>query len=62
MVKIYEMDEVLFAKPEREKTITPEIAMVKDRMLRYYRWFISIDDNWRLIMQSHQNGSPAKTL
>ena len=30
---------------KREKTITTEVAMVKDRMLRSYRWFMAIADN-----------------
>lgn len=44
MAKIYEIDHALFAEQEK-KTITTEIAVFKDRLLKSYRWYIALADN-----------------
>ncbi|HEX2230612.1 MAG TPA: hypothetical protein VHG34_00325, partial [Nitrososphaeraceae archaeon] len=44
MAKIYELDQALFAEQEK-KTITTEIAIFKDRLLKSYRWYIALADN-----------------
>ena len=44
MAKIYEIDQALFAEQEK-KTLTTEIGIFKDRLLKSYRWFIAIAEN-----------------
>jgi DNA-binding CsgD family transcriptional regulator len=44
MARIYEIDQALFAEQEK-KTITTETAILKDRWLKSYRWYIAIADN-----------------
>ena len=44
MAKIYEIDQALFAEQEK-KTITTEIAVFKDRLLKSYLWYIALADN-----------------
>jgi hypothetical protein len=44
MAKIYEIDQALFAEQEK-KTLTTEIGIFKDRLLKSYRWFIAIAYN-----------------
>ncbi len=44
MAKIYEMDQALFIEQEK-KTVTTEVSIFKDRLLKSYRWFIAIADN-----------------
>jgi DNA-binding CsgD family transcriptional regulator len=44
MAKIYEMDQALFAEEER-KTLATEFGILKDRLLKSYRWYIAMADN-----------------
>ena len=44
MAKIYEIDQALFAEQEK-KTITTEIAVFRDRLLKSYLWYIALADN-----------------
>jgi hypothetical protein len=44
MAKIYEIDQVLFAEQEK-KTIKTEMSILKDRLLKSYRWCIAMADN-----------------
>jgi hypothetical protein len=44
MVKIHQIDQALFAEQEK-KTITTEIGIFKDRLLKSYRWYIAMADN-----------------
>jgi DNA-binding CsgD family transcriptional regulator len=44
MAKIYEIDQALFAEEER-KTLATEFGIVKDRLLKSYRWYIAMADN-----------------
>jgi hypothetical protein len=44
MAKIHQIDQALFAEQEK-KTIATEIAVLKDRLLKAYRWYIAIRDN-----------------
>lgn len=44
MAKIHEIDQALFAEQEK-KTITTEMGIFKDRLLKSYRWYIAIADN-----------------
>lgn len=44
MAKIYEKDQALFEKQER-KTITTEIGLFKDRLLKSYMWYNAMADN-----------------
>lgn len=54
MSKIYEIDKALFAKQEK-KTIATEIGIFKDRMLKSYRWFITIADNETIKADTRMN-------
>jgi hypothetical protein len=44
MAKIHQIDQALFAEQEK-KTITTEIGIFKDRLLKSYRWYIAMADN-----------------
>jgi hypothetical protein len=44
MAKIHQIDQALFAEQEK-KTITTEIGILKDRLLKSYRWYIAMADN-----------------
>jgi hypothetical protein len=44
MTKIYEIDQALFAEEER-KTLATEFGILKDRLLKSYRWYIAMADN-----------------
>ena len=44
MAKIYEIDQALFAEQEK-KTIKTEMSILKDRLLKSYRWCIAMADN-----------------
>ncbi len=44
MAKIYEIDQTLFAE-QQKKTLTTEMSIFKDRLLKSYRWFIAMADN-----------------
>ncbi|HJU94892.1 MAG TPA: hypothetical protein VJ643_02565 [Nitrososphaera sp.] len=44
MARIYEIDQALFEKQER-KTITTEIGLFKDRLLKSYMWYNAMADN-----------------
>jgi hypothetical protein len=44
MVKIHQIDQALFAEQEK-KTIATEIGILKDRLLKSYRWYIAMADN-----------------
>jgi hypothetical protein len=44
MAKIHEIDQALFAE-QQKKTLTTEIAVFKDRLLKSYRWYIAMADN-----------------
>jgi hypothetical protein len=44
MAKIYEIDQALFAEEER-KTLATEFGILKDRLLKSYRWYIAMADN-----------------
>jgi DNA-binding CsgD family transcriptional regulator len=44
MAKIYEIDQALFAEQEK-KTIKTEMSILKDRLLKAYRWCIAMADN-----------------
>jgi hypothetical protein len=47
MAKINEIDQALFAKQEK-KTIATEYGILKDRLLKSYRWYIAITDNEKM--------------
>ena len=44
MAKIYEIDRALFAEQEKKILIT-EFGILKDRLLKSYRWLIALADN-----------------
>src|ERR687895_1998297 len=44
MAKIYEIDQALFAEQEK-KMIKTEMSILKDRLLKSYRWCIAMADN-----------------
>ncbi len=44
MAKIYEIDQALFEEQEK-KTITTEIGIFKDRLLKAYMWYNAMADN-----------------
>jgi DNA-binding CsgD family transcriptional regulator len=44
MAKIYEIDQALFVEQEKKILVT-EFGIVKERLLRSYRWFIAIADD-----------------
>lgn len=44
MAKIYEIDQALFDEQEK-KTITTEIGIFKDRLLKAYSWYTAMADN-----------------
>jgi DNA-binding CsgD family transcriptional regulator len=54
MSKIYEIDQAQFAEQEK-KTITTEIGIFKDRMLKSYRWFIAIADSETIKADTRMN-------
>ena len=44
MAKMHQIDQALFAEEEK-KTIKTEIGILKDRLLKAYRWYIAMADN-----------------
>jgi hypothetical protein len=44
MAKIYEIDQALFAEQEKKK-INTEMSILKDRLLKSYRWCTAMADN-----------------
>ena len=59
MAKIYEIDQALFEEQEN-KTLMTEIGILKDRLLKSYRWHIAIADNENIktnIRMEAQNGA-----
>jgi cell division septum initiation protein DivIVA len=44
MAKIHQIDQALFAEQEK-KTLTTEMSLFKDRLLKAYRWYIAIAEN-----------------
>jgi DNA-binding CsgD family transcriptional regulator len=47
MVKIYQIDQALFLKQE-EKTMASELSVFRDRLLKTYRWFMTMADNEKI--------------
>ena len=59
MAKIYEIDQALFDEQEN-KTLITEIGILKERLLKSYRWHIAIADNENIktnIRMEAQNGA-----
>jgi hypothetical protein len=59
MAKIHQIDQALFAEQEK-KTLTTEIRIFKDRLLKAYRWYIAMADNENIkadIRMEAQNGA-----
>ena len=59
MARIYEIDQAIFDEQEK-KTLITEIGILKERLLKSYRWFIAIADNENIkanIRVDAQNGA-----
>jgi hypothetical protein len=59
MAKINEIDQALFAEQEK-KTLTTEMSLFKDRLLKAYRWYIAMAENENIkadIRMEAQNGA-----